>query len=71
MGKCPYCKKEVHLKDFFQNIETGTFKYPSYDFSGEEFSPGLTEKQFKNKRIFLIKMFTCPHCDTILGFSNK
>ncbi|MHA1728160.1 MAG: hypothetical protein ACTSWY_05460 [Promethearchaeota archaeon] len=71
MGKCPYCKKEIHLKEFFNNIEMHRFKAPSYDFSGEEFFPGMAEEKTPMRGTYMIKMFSCPYCDTILGFSSK
>lgn len=54
--KCPYCEEELHLTDFYV-LE-------------------LDKKGHKRIRGFLgeytgvIKMFHCPFCGKILGFSN-
>lgn len=62
MGKCPYCKAELHLEDFFDIVKKETKK-------------GKIKtriKQFKGEslRQEWIKMWVCPSCDTVLGFSE-
>ena len=64
MSKCPYCKEDFHLEDFFE-VETketkkGKTRTIFHDFKGESY--GL--------RSWAIKMWACPSCDTILGFSE-
>jgi len=63
MSKCPYCSKDLHLEDFFE-ISTrvtrkGKVKVTKRDFSGEYLA------DFPNS-----KMWACPSCDTILGFTE-
>lgn len=64
MSKCPYCKEDFSIEDFFEvttketkkgKIKTrvGSFKGGSYDTGWRGF-----------------KMWACPGCDTILGFSE-
>jgi len=62
MGKCPYCSKELHLKDFFENatekIKKGELRVKiSGPFRGELNDYGN------------LRMWVCPWCDAILGFS--
>lgn len=56
---CPYCKSVVHLEDFFENI-----KY----YKGNK--DRVTKADFKGERIGYTRMWACPSCDTILGFSQ-
>ena len=61
MSKCPYCKSEVHIEDFFEKIK---------------YLKGKTEiksAEFKGEIILNLGhvMWTCPSCDTILGFSER
>jgi len=62
MGKCPYCAKELHLKDFYETktkkTKTGEIKTRVGKFTGE------TERRTSTK------MWVCPSCDTILGFTE-
>jgi len=58
MGKCPYCSKELHLGDFFKAI-LGKKRLRYLSFKGEH----------SNATPFY-KMWICPFCDTILGFSE-
>ncbi|HEC38028.1 hypothetical protein LCGC14_0847750 [marine sediment metagenome] len=63
MSKCPYCSKDLHLDDFFETskreTKKGKIKISWGKFKGEHkrFSP-------------YSKMWACPSCDTILGFSE-
>ncbi len=67
MGKCPYCNKELHIEDFFEHTKKetkkGKIKVRVGDFKGESISPS---------RLCWgdCKMWVCPSCDTILGFSD-
>ena len=60
MGKCPYCNAELHLGNFFTQAGT-LLGMPLRKFEGETMKIG-----YKNA----VKMFTCPKCDKILGFSE-
>lgn len=68
MSKCPYCNKEIHLEDFFivtkKETKKGKIKTKILDFKGEYFRIGLIG--FRN----YVRMWACPLCDTILGFSE-
>lgn len=63
MPKCPYCKNELHIEDFFEISEKitkkGKVRREIKDFKGE----WLTEVS--------ARMWICPFCDSILGFSEK
>jgi len=64
MSKCPYCKEDFRLEDFYELREYETKR-----------GKIKTEKAFKGDSISVgykhgIKMWTCPGCDTILGFSE-
>ena len=63
--RCPYCNLEIHLESFFELIlkETseGDIEKRIGDFKGEQLSIG-----YKNN----VKMWVCPSCDKILGFSE-
>jgi hypothetical protein len=65
MAKCPYCEVELHLQDFFEVFQKeskkGKVKTKIGKFSGESISVG-----FKNH----VKMWVCPSCDKIIGFSE-
>ena len=56
MAKCPYCNEEVHLSDFFSEMRKS--------FSGR------IKGTFKGEKINRVKMFVCPHCEKILGFTD-
>ena len=60
MSKCPYCKVDLHIEDFFvvteRETKKGKIKTMIRGFRGEEHG--------------YIKMWSCPECDTILGFSE-
>lgn len=64
MPKCPYCKKDLIIEDFFEVLtkETrkGKIKAKVKDFRGESFEKGWSG----------YKMWVCPSCDSILGFSE-
>lgn len=56
--KCPYCNSELFLSDFFSNVRKG---FLSRELKGI----------FKGLEINKVKIFICPHCDKILGFSEN
>ena len=64
MSKCPYCKVDVTLMDFFEVYEKETKKGKPKtkvgSFKGDIYGLGPHS----------IKMWACPGCDTILGFSE-
>ena len=65
MPKCPYCNSEIHIEDFF-NIFTreskkGKIKGRRFDFKGEFIEASYNQTY---------KMWSCPSCDKILGFSE-
>ena len=59
MPKCPYCKSEVHIEDFFDNI---TYRKDNT----------IKRAEFKGESLisFAYRMWVCPSCDTILGFTH-
>ena len=62
MSKCPYCKEELDLDDFF-------------DISEKETKRGkITVREFKGESYVRTghgyRMWSCPLCDTILGFTE-
>lgn len=62
MAKCPYCLVAVKIEDFFEDKEKaliGTRK----KFNGESFL-------YANQSI-VTRMWVCPHCESILGFSES
>jgi len=64
MPKCPYCKKDLIIEDFFE-VSTkvtrkGKIKAKVKGFRGEKRSKGWGG----------YKMWSCPACDNILGFSE-
>ena len=72
MGKCPYCHQELQIEDSFKKIviktRKGEIKKTKLgDFKG---------KVVRNTSITLrakysyCKMWVCPSCDTILGFTE-
>ena len=67
MGKCPYCSKELHLEDFFEvskkETKKGKIKLKVGAFLGESVSPRRVAWGY-------CKMWVCPSCDVILGFSD-
>ncbi|NVM37439.1 MAG: hypothetical protein HWN81_17720 [Candidatus Lokiarchaeota archaeon] len=64
MSKCPYCKEDFHLEDFFEVVtketKKGKIRTNFRDFKGEVYGV----------RGYGVKMWACPSCDTILGFSE-
>ncbi|MFX1275618.1 MAG: hypothetical protein ACFFBP_11715 [Promethearchaeota archaeon] len=67
MPKCPYCKTEINLEDFFEIKEKvkkkGNIKKKYYPFKGQSINPfGFTPGNYKK--------WSCPSCDSILGFSE-
>ncbi len=64
MGICPYCNAEVHLADFFVK-----------DLGKKISRKRLFKKQFVGEGEMSLsghglRMYTCPHCNKILGFSE-
>jgi len=63
MGKCPYCKADLHLEDFFdierKETKKGKTRIKSLKYKGESL------------QLEWIKMWVCPTCDTILGFTDR
>ena len=64
MSKCPYCQKDLTIEDFFEVItketKKGIIKTKIGGFKGASY-----------KSIgYGVKMWACPGCDTILGFSE-
>jgi hypothetical protein len=62
MAICPYCEAEIHIEDFFEQKIKKTKK-------------GEIKKKiglFKGEALMMmrIKMWACPSCDKILGFSE-
>ena len=64
MSKCPYCKADLHIEDFFEvktkETKKGKIKTKRGSFKGA----------FIDKGWHRLKMWACPRCDTILGFSE-
>jgi len=54
--KCPYCKKELHIYDFYAKEVDKKGRKKFQGFKGE-----LTRRK---------KMWYCPFCGGILGFSE-
>ncbi|MFW9987401.1 MAG: hypothetical protein ACFFC3_01975 [Candidatus Odinarchaeota archaeon] len=54
--KCPYCKKELHIYDFYAK---------EVDKKGRKKYQGFKGEFTKRK-----KMWYCPFCGSILGFSE-
>jgi len=67
MSKCPYCNVEIQLEDFFEVIEKetkkGTIKKRIGDFKGERINVGIGFNR--------VRIWVCPSCDKILGFSES
>jgi len=65
MSKCPYCEANLSLEDFFVVLEKvskkGKVKTSIGEFKGVSMSVGIRQS---------VKMWACPGCDTILGFSE-
>ncbi|MFW9987054.1 MAG: hypothetical protein ACFFC3_00160 [Candidatus Odinarchaeota archaeon] len=66
MGKYPYCSKELHIEDFFviekKETKRGSIKTKVREFKGESillYGMGPT-----------CRMWVCPSCKAILGFSE-
>ena len=64
MGICPYCEAEIHLSSYFEKQLGKKFlgmQSSTTVFTGESMSFG-----YQNE----VKMYTCPACSKILGFSE-
>ena len=64
MSKCPYCKVDLHIEDFFVVLEKET-KKGKLKTKVKGFKGGSIDKGWSG-----FKMWACPGCDTILGFSE-
>ncbi len=67
ISKCPYCNAEIGLEDFFEVIEKenkkGILKKKIGDFKGERINVGFGFNR--------VRIWVCPSCDKILGFSES
>lgn len=64
MSKCPFCNADIHLQDFYEVYEKekkGKIKTRLGDFKGEMFK-GIVGQE--------IRMWACPVCEKVLGFSE-
>lgn len=65
MSKCPFCEADIFLEEFFhttiKETKKGKIKKKTGEFKGESMSLGYRHG---------VKMWTCPSCDKILGFSE-
>lgn len=65
MSKCPHCDVNIVLEDFFEvevkETRKGKIKKRISGFKGEFIHIG-----YKNE----VKMWSCPSCDKIIGFSE-
>jgi len=65
MSKCPYCEANLSIEDFFVVSEKvskkGKVKTRIGEFKGASLNVGYQQRA---------KMWACPGCDTILGFSE-
>lgn len=57
MPKCPYCEKQLHLSDFFTTRLNKKGRMRVVGFIGEKMGSYM-------------KMWYCPLCGKILGFSD-
>ena len=64
MSKCPYCKVDLRIEDFYavykEENKKEILKIARRDFRGEHIE----------SRGYDAKMWACPECDMILGFSE-
>ena len=65
MPKCPHCDVDIFLDDFFEievkESKKGKIKKRIRGFKGEFKSIGYQHE---------VRMWSCPSCDKILGFSE-
>ncbi len=61
MSKYSYCNKKIHLEDFFKVKDVPVLERKVYNFTGEVI-------QVSDRHS--VKMWSCPWCDSILGFSE-
>ncbi len=65
ISKCPHCAVDIFLEDFFEvkvkESKKGKIKKRIGGFKGEAMSI-----DHKNQ----VKMWSCPSCDKIIGFSE-
>ena len=65
MAICPYCNAEIHIKDFFEMNETTSKKGKIRRWAGR-----FTGEIIMGNQIVPTKMWACPACDKILGFTE-
>ena len=65
MSKCPYCKVDLSIEDFFEvrEYETKRGKIKTKEL----FKGGTKNVGFPHVNV---RMWACPGCETILGFSE-
>ena len=63
MSKCPYCNEDFHIEDFYELREYETKRGK---IKTKELFKGDSTSGFRHE----LKMWACPGCDTILGFSE-
>jgi hypothetical protein len=65
MSKCPYCKDDFSIENFFEvrEYETKRGKIKTK----EHFKGGT---KYVGRPNVNVRMWACPGCDTILGFSE-
>ncbi|HDZ18456.1 MAG TPA: hypothetical protein ENH75_09210 [archaeon] len=63
MSKCPYCGTDLHLEDFFENSKRETKRGNIQVIWGEFKGESLPQWPYS-------KIWACPSCNTILGFSK-
>ncbi len=65
MPKCPYCNNEHMIEDFFdvssKETRSGKLKVKVGEFNGQT---------LRIRGQNMVKMWVCPSCDSILGFSE-
>ena len=64
MGLCPYCGAELHITNFF--VPGPKKKNLGIEVTPHKFVGETIHLAYKN----YAKMYTCPNCDKILGFSE-
>lgn len=72
MGKCPYCSQELQIEDFFKKIVIKNRKGEITKTKHGAFKGKVLRNRsiVLNLRYTYCKMWVCPSCDTILGFTE-
>ena len=65
MSKCPYCQKDLMFEDFY-GVVTEKEKKKGKIITKLKGFKGASYKSIG----YGVKMWACPGCDTILGFSE-